>query len=179
MERVIHFYYNRHQKQWFHKKSCLSDVLGYEDNLMTCIDEISMMINYINDFSYTDIENLLNVLPIKLHQTGNVDYLYIDFRNSLVMINKYEIQAKIKQQNASTLLKNSLLNKNTNSSADEEFKSLTKLFIVKVQKDGTIKKETVIYNYLFSFIKVISGIQYTDDIGTVENYLKLADMNKI
>jgi hypothetical protein len=58
-------------------------------------------------------------------------------------------------------------------------KSMDKLFIIKLEKDGTVKKTAIIYNYLFSFIELISGIAYSNDIGTVDDYLSLADMNKI
>lgn len=173
MKKEIHLYYNRHKKEWFHKESVLSDVVNYENNVFNSINEIVSMIEYINEFSYTDIYNLINVLPIKLVIDNNNTYLVIDFTDPVVQINKYDIFTVIHHQKFNMLPP---LKPNSN---ENTIKSLNKVFIVKMERDGTIKNTTVIYNYLFSFIKLISGIEYSNDIGTISDYLSLADMNKI
>lgn len=177
MKDLINLFYNRHEKKWYHKEDHLSDCVGYDNNLFTSIDEIMSMIEYINDFSYTDIYNLLNVLPIKLVIKPNNTYLYIDFTDPVIQINKYDIKSVIHHQRFNKLPP--LQSKQSNSDAADDKKSLNKLFIVRVEKDGFIKKNTVIYNYLFSFIKMISGVDFNDDVGTIADYLQLADMNKI
>lgn len=173
LKKEIHLYYNRHKKEWFHKEAFLSDVVDYDKNVFDSINEIVSMVEYINEFSYTDIYNLINALPIKLIIDNNTTYLVIDFTDPVVQINKYDIFSVIHHQRFNMLppLKP--------TSEENTIKSLNKVFIVKMEQDGTIKKTTVIYNYLFSFIKLISGIEYSKDIGTVKDYLSLADMNKI
>ncbi len=166
-------YYDRHKKEWFHKEACLSDVVNYENNVFNSINEIVSMIEYINEFSYTDIYNLINVLPIKLVIDNNNTYLVIDFTDPVVQINKYDVFTVIHHQ------KFNMLPPLKPTSNENTIKSLNKVFIVKMERDGTIKNTTVIYNYLFSFIKLISGIEYSNDIGTISDYLSLADMNKI
>lgn len=173
MKKEIHFYYNRHTKEWFHKAESLSDIALFENNLICEINEIVSMIEYINEFSYTDITNLINVLPIKVVIDNNNRYLMIDFNDPVVQINKYDIFSVINNQ------KLNMLPPLKPTSNENAIKSLNKLFIIKIEKDGKIKKNTVIYNYLFSFIKMISGIEYSRDIGTISDYLSLADMNKI
>lgn len=176
MKEVIHLYYNRHNKTWYHKEDSLSDVKDYESNLLSAIHEITKMIEYINDYSYTDIDNLLNGLPISIRLLNNVRYLYIDFSDPVIQLHKYEIKANKLKMSLTQILANSVSNANNESSL---VKSMDKLFIIKLEKDGTVKKTAIIYNYLFSFIELISGIAYSDDIGTVDDYLSLADMNKI
>lgn len=173
MKKEIHLYYNRHTKEWFHKEKSLSDIALFEINLISAINEIVSMIEYINEFSYINITNLINVLPIKLVIDNHCTYLVIDFTEPVVQINKYDIFSVIHHQAFNRLPP---LKPNSN---ENTIKSLNKMFIVKMEQNGTIKKNTVIYNYLFSFIKLISGIEYSNDIGTVSDYLNLADMNKI
>lgn len=173
LKKEIHLYYDRHKKEWFHKEACLSDVVNYENNVFNSINEIVSMIEYINEFSYTDIYNLINVLPIKLVIDNNNTYLVIDFTDPVVQINKYDVFTVIHHQ------KFNMLPSLKPTSNENTIKSLNKVFIVKMERDGTIKNTTVIYNYLFSFIKLISGIEYSNDIGTISDYLSLADMNKI
>lgn len=176
MKEVINLLYNRHAKEWYHKAEKLSDIENYENNLFSSINEIVTMIEYINFFSYTDIYNLLNVLPITLVTKNNNTYMYIDFTNPIIQLNKYDVKKVIHHQSFNKLppLQSTQANSDERSS-----KSLNKLFIMKVEKNGDIKKQAVIYNYLFTFIKLISGIEYTSDIGTVADYIKLADMNRI
>lgn len=176
MKEVINLYYNRHKKEWYHKEELLSDVKDYESNLLSAIYEITKMIEYINDYSYTDIDNLLNVLPISIRLVNNVSYLYIDFSDPVIQLQKYEIKANKLKMSLTQILAHSAANGKTDNSF---VKSMDKLFIIKLEKDGTIKKTAIIYNYLFSFIELISGISYSNDIGTVDDYLSLADMNKI
>lgn len=176
MKEVTHLYYNRHRKEWYHKAEKLSDVESYEANLFASINEIVAMIEYINAFSYTDIHNLLNVLPMALVTENNNTYLQIDFTNPVIQLNKYDVELVIHHQ---LFHKLPPLQGTQSKSEDTSSKSLNKLFIMKVEKNGDVKKEAVIYNYLFALIKLMSGVEYTRDIGTIADYLKLADMNRI
>jgi len=172
LKEKINFYYNRHKKEWYHKEESLSYQLGYEENLWKSLNEITMLIEYINNYSHTDIDNLLNGLPISIVNNNQNAYLYVDFTNPLIQLNKYDIHGTKHHQNITQIL--------NSPSADKDLtKSMDKIFIVKIENDGSISKKSVIYNYLFSFIKIISDIEYSNDIGSVIDYLKLADMNKI
>jgi len=175
LKEEICLHYNRHKKEWYHKKEKLSDIQSYEDNLFASINEIVTMIDYINSFSYTHIDNLINALPMTLIKEDKVNYLHIDFSDPIIQINKYDVELVVHHQ-----LFNKLPPLPHQIPIDERSKkSMDKLFIMKVEKDGFIKKDAVIYNYLFTFIKIMSGIEYSSDIGTIADYIKLADMNRI
>lgn len=172
LKEKIHLYYNRKKKEWYHKEEPLSFQLGYEENLWSALREITLLIEYINNYSDTDIDNLINGLPVAIVNKNQNAYLYIDFTNSLIQLNKYDIQRTKYRQNINQIFNNHVVSKDLT-------KSMDKLFIVKIESDGSISRTSVIYNYLFSFVKLISDIEYSNEIGSVVDYLQLADMNKI
>lgn len=172
LKEKIHLYYNRNKKEWYHKEDPLSFKIEYEENLWNCLREITLLIEYINKYSDTDIDNLINGLPLAIVNKNQNAYLYIDFTNPLIQLHKYEIQETKHRQYISQILNNSVF-------SEDLTKSMDKLFIVKIESDGSISRKSCIYNYLFSFIKLISDIEYSSEIGSVVDYLQLADMNKI
>ena len=175
LKELINLYYNRHKKEWYHKTESLSDVESYEANLFASINEIVTMIEYINSFLDTKIYNLLNRLPIDIVTENNNTYLYIDFTDPLIHLKKDDVELEVNYK----LFNNQPPVKHQFNRYDRSKKSLDKLFIVKIDNNGVINKNSVIYNYLFTYIKIISGVEYSNDIGTISDYISLSDMHKI
>lgn len=163
MFKEIPINYDRHNKNW----SIGSDILidsQYENNLLMSIAEIALLIDYVFKHSEVVVYNLLNVLPVTLFKYDNkrLDYLHIDFSNKILHLHPYD-----------------LLNVHQYQDSEDYGKSLDKNFVIKINSNGNIHNDTVIYNYMFYLIRIISNVEYSKDIGSIKDYLNLADMNKI
>jgi hypothetical protein len=155
--------YDRHNKNWSIGSPALIDS-QYENNLLTSLAEIALLIEYVFKHAEPSVYNVLNVLPITLFKSirTHVNYLHIDFSNKILQLHPYD-----------------LLNVHKYQDSEDYGKSLDKNFVIKISSDGTIHNDNVLYNYIFYLIKIISNIEYSKDIGSIKDYLNLADMNKI
>jgi len=155
--RIIYEFRNK-------KRSFEKEILPEEmaKNLLLELNNIDLLINYLNNMKYLPLINILNHIGIKIYKSHDNVYMIMDFSKSSVKIMREDLNPfdEIRKNVAMT------------------FKNIDKKFIFKINNDGSINRDSVLFNYLFSIFEDFYNISYKDGFKDLKSYFQVIEMAK-